>query len=85
MDCFGVFNCVLMVKVITYNLLINPMYLNIVLLFISECLQSCVILENLFQLSLLHIILNNELITPNGSTPEGVLEVHGMFYYSGRV
>ena len=39
-------------------------------------------------LPVLHIILNNTLITPNGiicSTPGGVLEVHEMFYYSGRV
>ena len=36
------FKCVLKVKVITYNdihLLINPTYLNIAVLFISECLQ----------------------------------------------
>ena len=37
-------------------------------------------------LPLLHIILNNTLITPMiCSSPEGVLEVHEMFYYSGRV
>ena len=31
-------------------------------------------------LPLLHIILNNKLITPNG-----IFVAHGMFYYSGRV
>ena len=44
------FNYVLMVKVITYNdihLLINPMYLNIVVLFISECLNASVIKSKL--------------------------------------
>ena len=43
-------------------------------------------------LPLLHIILNNTLgvtsVTPNGdicSTPEGLLEVHDVFYDPGRV
>ena len=31
------------------GLSINPMYLNVDVLFISECLQHCFILENLFQ------------------------------------
>ena len=45
-------NCVLKVKVITYNdihLLINPMYLNVAELFISKWLQYCFLLENLFE------------------------------------
>ena len=31
------------------HLSINPLYLNVAVLFISECLQHCFILENLFQ------------------------------------
>ena len=47
------------VKVITYNdihLSINPMYLNVAVLFISKCLQICFILENLYKYhSLLYV------------------------------
>ena len=44
--------CMLYVKVITYNdihLPIDPMYLNVAVLFISEYLLHCFILQNLFQ------------------------------------
>ena len=39
-----------MVKVIAHNdihISINPFYLNVAIMFLSECLQNCFILENL--------------------------------------
>ena len=114
------FNCVLKVKVITYNdihLLINPMYLNIAVLFISGATRSytgklvSVITSKLswLDMSVCKLDCNEDIFVtfcsnviafiithyfeqhPYNtqwyicSTPEGVLEVHEMFYYSRRV
>ena len=50
--CIHTFTTVLHTRCITYNdihLSINPMYLNVAVLLISECQLHCFILEDLFQ------------------------------------
>ena len=56
-------------KVVTYNdmhLSINPMYLNVTVSFVTECLQHCFILKNLFQLLIVSFLAYLKVTFING-------------------